>query len=1095
MLYLQWFRKKLAVYGLLFVVALAIVFWIASPWVSAQETPKPKPQEWQINGILAALDDGYPDVQGVALERLTIYDPTELQTVVKQPKQLAQKIANLLKNSEQNVHVRWKAIEAVGNLDQAAEPYLPELGKILKSKTEDSSIRWRAAESLSNFGDAAKPYISDIFNFIKDQKTDSSGTIASDIYILRNFGDAAKPYILDLGALLKDNTQALPVRAGAAIALSNFGNVAKPYIPDILNLLQDVREGTYTDERLEVGKALGNLGEVAKSYIPDLADLLKNRKQAPVTRISAAQALSNFGYLAKPHISDIADFLNDKTQSMNFRGEAALALCKFGELARPYVKDILNFLQEEIFVEPHIHIVSALREQNLANPSFPIQSIINLVRDKSNDPSIRANVVEALARLDKENARSHLKSYLSDFVALLNDRSDSPFVRVQAASVLGSLGTLAKPYVKDILNLFKDEAVYQTTYSNDRRLSTAESLSEIEQLDLGSSLIIFNRTYYAGQGELPTWRFLTYFLSGGNHEIRTLLKWLSLPDSQKIPTQLSHTKAQQTLDLFNQAWQTSKDLPRLRGDLAQRIADVARLGKWQPGDIALLEQHYKNLSDAKSNSADSVKAAIDSLTIWKWFNTAKTVIAIHLVFWVALIFLYPKFSNLQALFFWNPWVRTIAGLGYVSALLVTVPFLQRRLFAPFQNILRQAAGLDQFDPTAYFQESRVKRSLWSAGKETEATLLLTTAIPSLKGQMLLQAPSGFGKTMFLRHLIHQSPQRIIVFLTATECAQAKDRDVIQAIQAKLPIAASDPNFLKSLIYSGAIDIYIDGLNEINAEAQASIKQFLSSYTKGNIILTTQPLSDKNPPQSAKLYRLLPLDDDQISRFLISRHPEDAILQGEDYQQVCAAYLKEVLDPNQSPEDLTATRRILSNPMDLDTVAEMLAHQERPELFRLQQQQYDRMAAEYADNNNGFSFPLNPVAQLAYEMRLSDQHLLPKDRLSQEVINNLEKHRLLTPKSGSWQFRHDKIWDFFIVQKYLEDEQKAYAELKETERMRDTRLRGVYLQLATELDLAIAQALEKDLFDYASSTGDHITSDPFRKRLESRSKKSASTSFK
>jgi hypothetical protein len=149
--------------------------------------------------------------------------------------------------------------------------------------------------------------------------------------------------------------------------------------------------------------------------------------------------------------------------------------------------------------------------------------------------------------------------------------------------------------------------------------------------------------------------------------------------------------------------------------------------------------------------------------------------------------------------------------------------------------------------------------------------------------MLLQAPSGFGKTMFLRHLIHQSPHRLIVFLTATECAQAKDQDVMPAIQAQLPIAASDPNFLKSLIYSGAIDIYIDGLNEINAEAQASIKQFLSSYTKGNIILTTQPLSDKNPPQSAKLYHLLPLDDDQISRFLTSRHSNDALLQGEDYQ--------------------------------------------------------------------------------------------------------------------------------------------------------------------------------------------------------------------
>lgn len=59
----QWFHKKLAVYGLLFIVGLAIVLLVASPWINAQEPPKTKLQEWQMNGILAALDDGYPEVK------------------------------------------------------------------------------------------------------------------------------------------------------------------------------------------------------------------------------------------------------------------------------------------------------------------------------------------------------------------------------------------------------------------------------------------------------------------------------------------------------------------------------------------------------------------------------------------------------------------------------------------------------------------------------------------------------------------------------------------------------------------------------------------------------------------------------------------------------------------------------------------------------------------------------------------------------------------------------------------------------------------------------------------------------------------------
>ena len=43
---------------LLYPLAFIFSFLLCLPWVSAKETPKPKPQDWQINGIVAALDDG-----------------------------------------------------------------------------------------------------------------------------------------------------------------------------------------------------------------------------------------------------------------------------------------------------------------------------------------------------------------------------------------------------------------------------------------------------------------------------------------------------------------------------------------------------------------------------------------------------------------------------------------------------------------------------------------------------------------------------------------------------------------------------------------------------------------------------------------------------------------------------------------------------------------------------------------------------------------------------------------------------------------------------------------------------------------------------
>ena len=68
-------------------------------WVSAKETPKPKPQAWQINGIVAALDDGYDEVKGYALRKLVYdYDLGNLKSVVEKPEDIAQKAANILKD-------------------------------------------------------------------------------------------------------------------------------------------------------------------------------------------------------------------------------------------------------------------------------------------------------------------------------------------------------------------------------------------------------------------------------------------------------------------------------------------------------------------------------------------------------------------------------------------------------------------------------------------------------------------------------------------------------------------------------------------------------------------------------------------------------------------------------------------------------------------------------------------------------------------------------------------------------------------------------------------------------------------------------------
>jgi hypothetical protein len=534
---------------------------------------------------------------------------------------------------------------------------------------------------------------------------------------------------------------------------------------------------------------------------------------------------------------------------------------------------------------------------------------------------------------------------------------------------------------------------------------------------------------------------------------------------------------------FADTWKFSESTPEFRQELAEQIAAVARKVSWKPQDITLLQNHYKNLQAGKFTQADAVESVIRNLEGWKWFFSARNTILAHLAFWLALIFAYPKFPQVQAIFFWNPWVRKILGVGYVGFLLTWVPYLRRKLFEPFKPSLLADAGLDNFTSQHYFPESKVKVP------GSEDIKFITEALPSIQGQIVLEGDSGLGKSMFLRHLVKNSP-RIVVYLPAQKC----DNGVIEAIQAKLHGQAQDAEFLKNLIYSGAIDICIDGLNEVTADTRAKIVQFVESYFRGNIIMTTQPL-EWTPPSTATIYTLQPLEPNQIQQFLITRQPrlpKDAKIQGTDYEKACIHYLADALNPQQAPEDLDAAQRTLSNPMDLSLVALMLSQGKTPDLFRLQEQQYKQMAEEFL-KEWGYEFPLKKFSDAVYQMRLNDEKALPAEVFYQELQSlEDEKYKMVVSRQWQdtegkakkeWYFRHDKIMDFFLVQNFLGETAETEARL--IDHMGDPRFRGVYFLLATLLPLDDAKQLREKLIQYAADTKDHTVSDTFVQLLRTR----------
>jgi hypothetical protein len=463
----------------------------------------------------------------------------------------------------------------------------------------------------------------------------------------------------------------------------------------------------------------------------------------------------------------------------------------------------------------------------------------------------------------------------------------------------------------------------------------------------------------------------------------------------------------------------------------------------------------------------------------------------------------PKSPQIQAIFFWNPWVRKIFGLGYVSFCLTWIPFLRHRLFEPFQTSLLMDARLQDFNPEAYFLDAQVEREN-QASSEPGARLAIAQAIPQIKGQVILAGKSGLGKSMFLRYLLTSATAskesgRIAVYLPATKC----EAGVIEAIKEKLHgEEIKDSRFLESLIYSGAVDICIDGLNEASADTRAKITQFVERYFKGNILMTMQPLGQTwKPPANAKIFIMQPLQPNQIAAYLLSRQPflpKTASVQGAAYEQACHTFLANSWGASAqlSIAEQEKAQIVLSNPLELSLAALLIANNKlgNPlDLRNLRAQQYKSMAEDYRATWNR-EFPMQSFSDAVYQLWLNEKtrRTLPDADFPNEVVCMAdEKFRMAVSRRWQdqegdrqeWSFRHDKIAEFFIAQTFRDGSEAAQSRV--AKHLGDSSFSGVYLLLATLLPLPAAYQLREDLIQYAAKTGDHTVSDAYVQLLPPR----------
>jgi HEAT repeat protein len=970
-----------------------------------------------------ALNDADPQV------RLAAAGALKEQT----PPACARFLIGLL--GDENIDVRIAAGDALGNMkaDGLSSDMLDQLAELLKDPNR--LIRREAIRVFGILGPLAREYAAHAASCVHDQ--DSQVAYQAGRTLAAMGDQAVTGQIPRLIELLKSPD--IQTVSAAASTLSQLGTVRLRQLDDLLKLLKDPRPDVVS----YAGMALTGIAAYAVDEIPRLAGLLRDQNEE--VRWAAAQAFTP-PYPASPDASNAwaltaAEYIRDllKTGDNKVKYTAVNIFMRLasvlGESGRTFVPDL----------------AAALEIDDL-NVQFAVLNTIGQI----------AETAGGLADLG-----AALSVKIDD---LLDDANRD--LRYRAVFILSKIGPVAQIHLPHLVNLMNDP------YYEIHTLAMT-AMKRLNRCELNQILLFVNA---AAMNESVTGeaRYLAHLLSGGDARVETLLAWLGRPAIDPI-NRLGGDRAEAVhlLNVFLEAWNHSQSQPALRQELARAIARVAQAVQWQMADVALLEKHARNLEGIGSFHASAVRQAIPSDRFVRALHLLRNVWLVHGLFWLMLIFAYPKSPQIQAIFFWNPWIRRITGFGYVGMALAWIPLLRKRLFAPFRESLLADAALEAFDTHAYFKESGVR-----VGNDLRLRPVVE-AIPEIKGQIILEGESGLGKTMFLRYLVKHS-RRIVVFLSAYRC----EKGVLEAMRAKLHGPAKDPKFLRNLLHAGALDICIDGLNEVSADTRAKITTFLESFFKGNIILGTQPL-EWTPPATAKTCFLQPLTRRQIVSFLNDQariQLADGPLDEKTYQVRCSGYVTRAFESRQPQELFEATMRVLSNPMDLTMVARMIAHGEEPSLFHLESQQYEIMAQNYQRLHVGRTFPLEKFSEYVYQMRLQQTSVLSQEPFKSE-LECMERHKIVLARYQAsdgktsqkvWYFRHDKIMDFFIVQAFLGEENR-----RPQEHLGDPRFRGVYFLLAMLLSITDAMALRERLIDYAADTRDHTVSDTFIQLLRSR----------
>jgi energy-coupling factor transporter ATP-binding protein EcfA2 len=803
------------------------------------------------------------------------------------------------------------------------------------------------------------------------------------------------------------------------------------------------------------------------------------------------------------------------------------------------VSDIQSLLPKQTSTAIQSVLIEALGRLRASDAS---QAILDVLK-KSSDQAIKAKALAALGGLSFVTP--------PDIVAeIIQKNEETPTVLISAAEAVASLNVKqATAPLTQLVSKTKDETVRLAALKALAVLGVADEGPMIVNAVLrGCSCDLHDRVHDViiflnqigfnkapsvmtlikalrdrdSEGRPPLEAFAHVVAQGRNVE-ETIITWLGIGPKPDVRTKV---EAAALLKDMQSAWPTVLSEQSLASEFARKIQDLTLSVCSAPPQpkgaeatdgagtdfltqaqrrfqIALFSYHeldsgpcwegegagyVKALADQLSKSGYRTEAATldGQLSAGWWGKAIKWGLEIGggwIVLWVILILLYPYLRGVQSQVFWNDRLRKVAGFGIIDFALRGVGILRRRMLRPFRRKLAQAAGLggpSTAEPLAFFADIHVEDP---QGRDVGR---IVDRVPKIGGCLMLTGESGLGKTTFLKYLtdLSQREGRVVAFLEARDC----NRGVYEALASLVEGPVKEMSYLRTLVHTRDMAVIIDGMNEVSEETRALISEFTKGHIDSDVLIASQPMLWEAARDIPHL-TLRPLSKAAIGAFLVSKEkslPADACVTGMAYQNAAIAFVRDV---EALAEDETKhVVNILSNPMDLTLVSELLAAGQKPNPRRLDEQLFQRAKEKFREVNLGIEFPMESFSEYCYEQRSLGSNRV-EDEQFKSAAESLAYVRMLLKRvemkekveRAYFIFRHDRLADFFIYLYLIVPKHKASRKAKAG----DVRFRGVYLMIAERCSLDIAQETHGILHAKAQATKDYSLYDEYYRRYRTR----------